>query len=557
MYLFIGVILPLITSTIFGASIYAKASLPSSKSNTANLAFGFFIGISSLIVLSRILSQITHSYRLAVMLSIFLQISYVIYSGLLNFKTFNDWRFLATNFLYLTIIYLLTTLFWLRNLNDVNQPMGSVGTLHSFRYAWISNLVSKCDNFPVLGQNTGQASLTAISNTLSGHQSPYLYLSLWLSVSIFMLYILVKEMLALVGIRKPVSNFAAFIFITLGSALSITYVLVIDSGYPVYLNGYTDTMLGIGNFLVISYYISKKIIYKINSMDSTILVFLLFNCFFVAPQNLLAVLIFVFFVFTFCVIKAPTLIQNPFRKILLFIVPTMAAIPLGGFLTPKGMLSKVAIPSINQTNKFTLDLIPGFPFNIMSPSSNIQESEKLVSNLKNLIDVNGYKSNETIWFIENLLLTNLRILFFPFLGVVLFYILVNSSQANILKPHKNSYESPTKIFFLAGGCSVITLLTIPTMLKISDFKWELNRLSFPIVIIGSLVVSIVISNQIIGKTKYRLIAWVAYTFSSIGPFLFFVIISLENFIRLYSKSDFSVYLGAGPVIFESECSLYR
>jgi hypothetical protein len=114
-----------------------------------------------------------------------------------------------------------------------------------------------------------------------------------------------------------------------------------------------------------------------------------------------------------------------------------------------------------------------------------------------------------------------------------------------------------KLFFFAGTFSVIILLAIPTMLKISGYKWELTRLALPTVISGSLILSIIISKQVIERTKYQFLAWATYTISSIGPFIFFVTVCLENFMRLNSKLDLNLYLSTGPVILSTYCSLYR
>ena len=557
LYIFTGFVAPLVIATLFGTALFIKSNFASRNSNSYNLAFGFFIGISSLIVLSRILSLITTSYRLAVIALIIFELLYVIYSRTIISNYLMYYRLIFTNILCVTIIYLLTTLFWLRNLKDSHQPIGSVGTLHSYRYAWISNLVTSCDYFPVLGQNTGQSSLSAISNILSGYQAPYLYLSLWLSISIFALYILIKEMLMSYGLKKSTSSLAAFIFFTLGSGLSITYVTIIDSGYPIYLNGYTDNMLGIGIFLIIINYMSKKLFSKLNLLDSIILVILLVNCFFVASQNLFAILIFIFVFITLYIIKVPSAAPNLFMKFLLFLIPALASVPLGGFFTPKGMLSRIEIPNVDQTRVFKLDLLPGFPFNLTSPSNTVQESEKIVLNLKNLIDTKGISSSETIWSIENFLLTNFRVLFFPLIGIILVFALIAKSNRTILKLSQNLNHMQAKLFFFAGTFSVIILLAIPTMLKISGYKWELTRLALPTVISGSLILSIIISKQVIERTKYQFLAWATYTISSIGPFIFFVTVCLENFMRLNSKLDLNLYLSTGPVILSTYCSLYR
>ena len=548
--------MPLLISTLFGATLYVKSNLTPHKSYSHNFAFGFFIGISSLIVLTRVLSLITSSYRLAIISTIIFQLFYVIYSKTILFGNFINWRLIITNFLYITLIFILTTLYWLRDLNDNDQPIGSVGTLHSYRYAWISNLVTECDYFPILGQNTGQSTLTAISNILSGHQSPYLYLSLWLSISIFALYTLIAKIIMQFGLKKSTSNLAALIFFTLGSGLSITYVAVIDSGYPIYLNGYTDTMLGIGILIIIINYINRKILSRLKLFDSIVLVFLLINCFFVAPQNLLAILMFIFILIAFYIIKIPSVIPNPFIKFLLFVMPVVAAIPFGGFLTPKQMLSKIKIPNVDQSAVFMLDFIPGFPFNLTSPSDSVQESEKIVVIFKGLIDTKGISSSETVWFIENLFLTNLRVLFFPLLGMLIAFVLINKLKKGTLKLFRDLNYLQVQGFFLAGIISVMALITIPTVLKISGYKWELTRLALPAIILGSLVLSIVMAKQIIEGARYQFLSWTIYTVSTIGPFIYFITVCLENFMRLYSNPDFNAYLGSGPVILSAYCGMY-
>ena len=109
---------------------------------------------------------------------------------------------------------------------------------------------------------------------------------------------------------------------------------------------------------------------------------------------------------------------------------------------------------------------------------------------------------------------------------------------------------------MAGIISVMALITIPTVLKISGYKWELTRLALPAIILGSLVLSIVMAKQIIEGARYQFLSWTIYTFSTIGPFIYFITVCLENFMRLYSNPDFNAYLGSGPVILSAYCGMY-
>ena len=163
--------------------------------------------------------------------------------------------------------------------------------------------------------------------------------------------------------------------------------------------------------------------------------------------HVFATLVIAFVFITFYIIKVPSAAPNLFMKFLLFLIPALASVPLGGFFTPKGMLSRIEIPNVDQTRVFKLDLLPGFPFNLTSPSNTVQESEKIVLNLKNLIDTKGISSSETIWSIENFLLTNFRVLFFPLIGIILVFALIVKSNRTVLKLSQNLNHMQAKLFF--------------------------------------------------------------------------------------------------------------
>jgi hypothetical protein len=91
---------PLVIATLFGTALFIKSNFASRNSNSYNLAFGFFIGISSLIVLSRILSLITTSYRLAVIALIIFELLYVIYSRTIISNYLMYYRLIFTNILF-------------------------------------------------------------------------------------------------------------------------------------------------------------------------------------------------------------------------------------------------------------------------------------------------------------------------------------------------------------------------------------------------------------------------------------------------------------------------
>jgi hypothetical protein len=130
-----------------------------------------------------------------------------------------------------------------------DAPFEFVGTLHSGRYVGLAEYIVKSGHIPVLGQNYGQALLTTIS-LLAGANSPYLALHLWLVTHVCALLLLVFGFFRMAQYRTSVAIAAVCLTALGGSALSVSNFIVIDSGNPWLLSGYSDSVSGLSTFFI-------------------------------------------------------------------------------------------------------------------------------------------------------------------------------------------------------------------------------------------------------------------------------------------------------------------
>ncbi len=237
-------LLILITSTgnliLLGVGKYVEQ-----YSVSFRLGAAYFLGISATIVFFRIFSLILSDIHLSAYLLVSLFIAFNIYQRKFTLSFFNE-LFEKKSILIYSLIGLALISIILLGLGmpivDSNLNwMASLGSLHSEKYAWVSNYINSCQQVPVLGQNTGHSILTSIANLLFGSH-PYLFLYLWLVFSVFFLSFFTYGFLALYIKEHLLILGGVLIFMLGNTALSFTHVLVIDSGSPFAFNVYTDTL---------------------------------------------------------------------------------------------------------------------------------------------------------------------------------------------------------------------------------------------------------------------------------------------------------------------------
>ena len=257
-----------------------------------SLGTAFFIGILFLIVSIRSFAFIFENAFIGV--SIFVCLSVVLIFDSRHYlrdigKSYLTVKNCSLFSILFIVLFILILIFWLRE-SDLGDPFAMIGSLHSVRYVNLAQFILDNNYIPVIGQNTGQSTLAYVVLAM-GAKSGYIALTTFLVSSIMFLSMIIYSLFNIYLKNKTFSIIATFIFFTANTALSTSHILIIDSGSPFFLNGYTDTLVGIFIILMLTIIYNKfSQLEKLNLSHSTLILFLLVGTFYVAPQNILLII---------------------------------------------------------------------------------------------------------------------------------------------------------------------------------------------------------------------------------------------------------------------------
>jgi hypothetical protein len=206
-----------------------------------------------------------------------------------KYKVFFSLKKIIFNFLIIIFLSFFVFSVWLDDKYLYPEFINSIGSLHSGKYAWLSNFINTCNFIPILGQNTGQSILTYFTGFILNNSKPYLYLYLWLIFTLFFLSIYFFSFLReYFFLKKNISLLGVFFIMFGGTALSFTHIMVIDSGNPFILNGYSDTLFGVFSVtLAYNIFVNIKEEKKLLLADIFLISLLLGGNLFMAPQNII------------------------------------------------------------------------------------------------------------------------------------------------------------------------------------------------------------------------------------------------------------------------------
>lgn len=553
MGIIIGVLLPTLLSVNIGILILQKSSYFRSLNENANVSFGYFLGLSINIVLIRIIDAVATNFVISLYLVTALEVTYII----LNFKLLKYFfnKFSVLNYLKIVsaicFVYFLLFFFWTRDLSQPNEPIGTFGTLHSYRYAWLSNVMVECNIVPTVGQNTGQSMLAAISSVVSNSQQPYFYLGAWLSLSIVMFFLLTKNILILFGLNQKTSDFASVLFMFLGCSLSFKYVSVVDSGYPLLLNGYTDIILGTAIFLLVCYILTTILENKSNNFDKFIM-FSFFSCsYFVAPQNILILCLF----FTVTLLLPRRISFRKFFAIrttaTIFAIASALSIPLGGFFAPSILQSQIKIPNVEPVNKLTIDFLPGYPFVVTTNKQSVQQGEHLIMQLLENLQKTNSEPQVKLWAIIDFMVSNVLAVALPLLGFVIIFAVRNNVK--VFEQKSTAIHISKMLILRILGFLIIIQALIPLLLRISGYKWELTRFALPFFVVGNLLFSVLTIRSIYNNSAKKMLYIITASVALIGPLTYLgstIFVNSSNFREVY---EHKIYFGSGPEVNGSIC----
>jgi len=464
----------------------------------------------------------------------------------------------ATNFRALTVMSLVFMVslfvliyFWVKQGGGGNSdPFGSIGSLHSVRYAWISNYIDKCDYVPRLDQNTGQSILTYIAGS-AYEMRPYLILFMWMTSSIFFLGAAFYGVIDAYIEDAPLSLWATTIFMIGNTALSIAHISVIDSGSPFAMNGYTDSLFGVASVLMLLKFYEW---YRKKEASGLYLwicaFFVVLSNFQSAPQNVtyLFMLACSLIVISFFTYVDKRLLKNIF---LILFVAGVVGIQQGGMLAPNNMHDEIEYSGIMSTigNKNYekdeslegIHILPGFPFQYHKQGG----YKQLYIEAQSHIREKNYGA--LFWVIEEILWITFRVLFFPIIGMIwLIYIWKRGYGRFNLGSNVIDLENYRPLV-VAGSVAFIYGFAISFPFVLNGYKWELSRFMIPFISIGMLGFGLFVIFYTENIKYRRLIRTLILIVLVLGPVHGLVMGVYSNIVSA-NQNDFDELFSMGPNI---------
>ena len=559
-YLFIGFISIVFIAIGLGGVLLTYLIKPVNEL-PASFVFGasYFLGISFYIVFFKIMYLLFSDTGV----SLYLMFALACLLIILNIKKLAPFIHVVINSKFMAIYWLILFFIvciillgkWLPSDEDTPFFLKSIGSLHSPRYAWISNYIQYCESIPILGQNTGQSILTFITGYILTPK-PYLFLFLWLVVSVFFFGLFVYGMLHKYTKDSTYLLWGVVVFLFGNTALSLTHVLVIDSGSPFFFNGYSDTLIGIFSifFTLTLFDIIQQKKYSF-TLWWVILLIMSVN-YLSAPQNI----VIIFSIFILASINKVIDKYGAYYLLSAFLLSTFLFVPHGGMLTPStyhtninyiGMMSVAdsrregKVAAEYGVNEKGLTVYPGYPFHYDGISGWKSGQKPL---LKKALE---YKKNLTkdissfVWTLEKVVINSIVVLFFPMAGLI--YLRRKCKlESSISEKYSLDY------LYLFGILTFIIGLLISFPFSLNGYKWELSRFMIPGIAIGMLGFSLFIVNQMKRTVKNRVLAMTISFMMIFGPVVTqLTVANINIFDNPSMKMD--LLLSSGPGKSEYTC----
>jgi len=515
-------ILLTIYTLILGSSILilTKISMPNAFQRVgAAYFFGLIYLISSVRLAEYLLGDAKVSFLIVFATSLIL-----VYKKFTSFKGYYGKitaKLLFFQLLVTVTLFVFLYIFWANPEAKTDDPFASIGTLHSVRYAWISDFINHNNYIPILQQNTGQSILLYI-NLLTGSQHPFLSLSLWLTSSIYMLGMF------LFGLFRTSFNWresllSSIVFVVGQNTLSFSHILTLDSGSPILINGYTDTIVGIFSVLFI-FKIAKELTqtnYKYKSYG--LLTLLICSNFLVAPQNVVLLV---------CMLGLVILIPGlrPWRtNIFLGVFASLALsfslmIPLGGMLTPSVLTSDLEEPGLMKVSRAVgveghIRMVPGIAFHYGWSGQwrdGLQDLYSFKAGTGGGFDDPKFR-DRIVWNIEQIFVTSLRLFFFTLVG--LFYLALSPAKSKNfgVTVKKGIYRLDTQVVGSVGLILFLIGFSVNFLFSFNGYKWELTRFMIPATTLGAVGMALFIAELLQSRHRNLRLAGVLLLIFAVTP----------------------------------------
>jgi hypothetical protein len=262
------IILALASCGILAIFALVLGSVISSYSKKSEVIFkpeSYFLGLSSLLILMRLLYIPLNNLRVTIFLTFILTLVYILASTRKLAATIREVKFNATMVLVLSTLALTHLTMALVPITEFDQsnigfldPWGGHSTLvHSFRASNLAVASNDLNAFPVVNQNVSQ-SMLALLIMIPTNLAPLGIFPIQMVMTLLFLTVLIAKILANLGTPKKLSIIFALFILFMNSSIGSVYTSATDTGSALFLLKSHDALLGIGIFLSISNYLFEN-----------------------------------------------------------------------------------------------------------------------------------------------------------------------------------------------------------------------------------------------------------------------------------------------------------
>lgn len=411
--------------------------------------------------------------------------------------------------------------------------MDSLGSLHAGRYANLATAIVEGGSIPVVNQNYGQ-SLLAAALMLLGIKAPFLALHVWLTLSKVFFLFAVLGFFRHLGLEPKKAALAACLVYLGNTALSLTFVLVGDSGFPWAIVGYTDTLAGGATLLALAVCLMDPPPAESYSGGRAATALALpallgLQWQMQSPQNLL-VLLPALGLLGLAAVKRGAF---PGRPVTAFVGALLVFFAVGAFqggmLTPKSLLTTDRIPGLMLAASERPT-----SFNPVYPNVRFSGPQAVFfPNQQNFAGARNPSTPDFLFALESNLWDALRMAFFPLLGFTLGGWFLSRRGALCPNCQAAGEDRSLRVFgalWLGGAALYATGFAFAFPISYHGYKWELARFFLPGYLAGMSLLALTLERMELTLRSRRL-AWGFVLLFSVGATLFFHIPGVAEFLK--------------------------
>jgi hypothetical protein len=344
-----------------------------------------------------------------------------------------------------------------------------------------------CQNLPEIRNNLGQSIVAAFFSTSTDATSTYI-LFLVLIFSLFALAFMAYGLFLQHFPQSLASDrmYALVIFIMGSYALSLAVPVINDSGNPLLLVGYSDSLVSIFFFLILIELLNNA---KEISIGKKLLLLIpgTVTLWVSSPQTLILIPI----VFLYLLFKKSW--KNSLVVASAFVVSLLVWRNQSGMLA--SLSNEIRIPGvigdeskIGFPNDLSELISPGFPYVVNSlglkdspleiAPKGIDLFKSLFSEVQSVSGIPVIDPARFFWYSEQIFLTTLRPVFWPILGLIFFLLIGNRKISNSFLQQSSLLKLKLNPAINIIALNFLVTFPLSFLIQFGGRKWEMSRFSF-------------------------------------------------------------------------------